>query len=120
MRGFAPEAQLAAIEHRWGGFYTRVTESVLAGRWKAEPTWGGIASGMVDIAAVDPGLPQAVQSGVQSRRAAIVAGTLKPFAAPLRDNAGTLRLASGALGDAQIKAMDWFVEGVIGTVPKSR
>jgi len=120
MHAFAPEAQLAAIEHRWGGFYTRVAESVLAGRWKAEPTWGGIASGMVDIAALDPALPKAVRSGVQSRRAAIVAGSLKPFAAPLRDNAGAVRLASGSLDDAQIKAMDWFVEGVVGTVPKAR
>jgi len=120
MHAFAPEAQLAAIEHRWGGFYTRVAESVLAGRWKAEPTWGGIASGMVDIAALDPALPEAVRSGVQSRRAAIVAGSLKPFAAPLRDNAGAVRLASGSLDDAQIKAMDWFVEGVVGTVPKAR
>jgi simple sugar transport system substrate-binding protein len=120
MHAFAPEAQLAAIEHRWGGFYTRVAESVLAGRWKAEPTWGGIASGMVDLAAVDPALPEAVRSGVQSRRTAIVAGSLKPFAAPLRDNAGVVRLATGSLDDAQIKAMDWFVEGVVGTVPKAR
>ena len=120
MRAFAPEAQLAAIEHRWGGFYTRVAESVLAGTWKPEPTWGGIASGMVDIAAVDPALPEATRRDLQSRRAAIVAGTLKPFAGPLRDNAGSLRLASGSLDDAAIKAMDWFVEGVVGTLPKRR
>jgi simple sugar transport system substrate-binding protein len=120
MRAFAPQAQLAAIEHRWGGFYTRVAESVLAGTWKPEPTWGGIASGMVDLAAVDPALPEAARSGVQGKRAAIVAGSLKPFAAPLRDNAGVVRLASGSLDDAQIKTMDWFVEGVVGTVPKAR
>ena len=119
MRAFAPEAQLAAIEHRWGAFYTRVAESVLAGTWKPEPTWGGIASGMVDIAAVDPALPEATRRELQSRRAAIVAGTLKPFAGPLRDNAGSLRLASGSLDDAAIKAMDWFVEGVVGTLPEA-
>ncbi len=120
MRAFAPDAQLAAIEHRWGRFYTRVAESVLAGTWKAEPVWGGIAGGMVDIAVLDPALPAGTRSGVLARREAIVAGTLKPFAAPLRDNAGGLRLASGSLDDAQIKAMDWFVEGVIGSVPKAR
>jgi len=120
MRAFAPEAQLAAIEHRWGAFYVRVAESVLAGTWKPEPTWGGIASGMVDIAAVDPALPEATRRDLQNRRAAIVAGTLKPFAGPLRDNAGSLRLASGSLDDAAIKAMDWFVEGVVGTLPKRR
>jgi simple sugar transport system substrate-binding protein len=120
MRAFAPEAQLAAIEHRWGAFYARVAESVLAGTWKPEPVWGGIAGGMVDIAAVDPALPEAARKGLQDRRAAIVAGTLKPFAAPLRDNAGRLRLAAGSLDDAAIKAMDWFVDGVVGTLPKGR
>ena len=120
MHAFAPDAQLAAIEHRWGGFYTRVAEGVLAGTWKPEPTWGGIASGMVDIAALDPALPKDVLAGVQSRRGAIVAGSLKPFAAPLRDNAGTVRLASGSLDDTRIKTMDWFVEGVVGTLPKGR
>ena len=69
MRAFAPEAQLAAIEHRWGAFYTRVAESVLAGTWKPEPTWGGIASGMVDIAARRPGAAgDAVRDGCSAAR----------------------------------------------------
>lgn len=120
MRAYAPDAQLAAIVHRWGGFYTQVAERVIAGRWSAEPVWGGIAGGMVDIAAVDPALPRDVSSGLATRRAAIVAGTFLPFAAPLRDNAGIVRLATGALDDERIKTMDWFVEGVVGSVPKSR
>ncbi len=120
MRAFAPDAQLAAIVHRWGGFYTRVAERVLDGSWRPEPVWGGIASGMVDIDAVDPTLAKEVFAGVQTRRAAIVAGKLLPFAAPLVDNAGATRLARGALADADIKAMDWFVAGVVGNVPKAR
>jgi len=120
MRAFAPDAQLCAIVHRWGGFYTRVAESVIAGTWTNAPVWGGIASGMVDIAAVDPKLPASVRAAVQSKRQAIVDGTFKPFSAPLVDNTGTLRLARGALDDAQIKTMDWFVEGVIGSVPAAR
>jgi basic membrane protein A len=117
MRAFAPDAQLAAIVHRWGGFYTRVAERVLDGSWRSEPVWGGIASGMVDIDAVDAKLAGDVRAGLQARRAAIVAGTLAPFAAPLVDNAGATRLARGALADADIKAMDWFVAGVVGAVP---
>jgi basic membrane protein A len=120
MRAFAPDAQLAAIVHRWGGFYTRVAERVIDGSWRPEPVWGGIASGMVDIDAVDPALAKELRAGLQTRRAGIVAGTLAPFAAPLVDNTGTTRLARGALGDADIKAMDWFVAGVVGNVPKAR
>jgi simple sugar transport system substrate-binding protein len=117
MRAFAPDAQLAAIVHRWGGFYTRIAQRVLDGSWRAEPVWGGIASGMVDIDAVDAKLAGDIRAGLQARRAAIVAGTLAPFAAPLVDNAGATRLARGALADADIKSMDWFVAGVVGAVP---
>jgi len=120
MRAFAPHAQLCAIVHRWGGFYTRVAESVIDGTWTNTPVWGGIASGMVDIAAVDPTLPASLRAAVQARRQAIVDGTLKPFAAPLIDNTGRLRLAHGALDDAQIKSMNWLVAGVVGSVPRSR
>ena len=120
MRAFAPDAQLAAIVHRWGGFYTRVARSVIDGTWRNEPVWGGIASGMVDIDALDSNVAADVRAGVQARRSSIVAGTLRPFAAPLVDNGGTTRLAHGALADAEIKKMDWFVAGVVGSVPKAR
>ncbi|MDQ2928317.1 MAG: BMP family ABC transporter substrate-binding protein [Pseudomonadota bacterium] len=120
MHAFAPDAQLCAVVHHWGGFYTRVAESVLAGTWKPESVWGGISSGMVDIAAIDPKLPSSVRATVLAKRQAIVDGAFKPFSAPLRDNAGKLRLASGSLDDAKIKTMNWFVEGVIGSVPAAR
>jgi len=120
MRAFAPDAQLVAIVHRWGGFYTRVARSVLDGTWQPTPVWGGVASGMVDVDAVATAVPADVRAGLAEKRAAIVAGKLVPFAAPLRDNEGTLRLARGALDDAQIKTMDWLVEGVVGSVPKAR
>ena len=120
MRAFAPDAQLVAIVHRWGGFYTRIAQSVLDGTWRPTPVWGGIASGMVDLDAIAPAVPADVRAGLAAKRAAIVAGQLVPFAAPLRDNAGTVRLARGALDDAQIKTLDWLVEGVVGSVPKAR
>jgi len=120
MRAFAPDAQLVAIVHRWGGFYTRVAQSVLDGTWQPTPVWGGIASGMVDVDAIAPVVAADVRAGLADKRAAIVAGKVVPFAAPLRDNAGTVRLARGALDDAQIKTMDWLVEGVVGSVPNAR
>jgi simple sugar transport system substrate-binding protein len=47
----------------------------------------------------------------------IVAGSFKPFAAPLADNEGHVRLTQGALDDAAIATMNWFVQGVVGTLP---
>ena len=118
MHAFAPDAQLAAVTHHWGGYYTQVVRSVLAGTWKAQAVWGGIGQGLVRLEGIDASVPGAVQAWVEARRKAIVAGSFKPFAAPLVDNEGHVRLARGALDDAAIGAMNWFVQGVVGSVPK--
>ncbi len=116
MRRHAPRAQLLAIEHRWGNFYTDQVRRRLAGRWVAAPTWGGIGSGMVDITAYDA-LPGPLQDALLVERRAIVEGRRAPFGGRLVDNAGVVRLEAGALPDDRIKTMDWLVEGVVGQLP---
>ena len=117
MRAFAPEAQLAAVTHHWGGYYTAVARAVLEGRWKPQPVWGGMKDGLVQLSAVAADVPAPVRSLVEARRQAIIAGSFQPFGAPLVDNEGRARLAQGALDDASIATMDWFVRGVVGSVP---
>jgi len=117
MRAFAPDAQLAAVVPDWTGHYIRSAQAVLDGRWRPRPVWGGMKDGMVQLIAIDPALPADIRKSVETRRAEIVAGRFKPFAAPLRDNAGTLRLDAGALDDSAIATMNWLVEGVVGTLP---
>jgi basic membrane protein A len=117
MHAFAPDAQLGAVTHHWGAYYTQVARALLDGTWSPKPVWGGIAQGFVDLTAFDPALPAAVRSRIEARRSAIVAGSFKPFSAPLVDNRGKVRLARGALDDRAIAAMNWFVEGVVGTAP---
>ena len=117
MRAFAPDAQLAAVTHHWGEHYTRVARSVIAGSWAAKPVWGGIKDGLVQLSAMNPAVPADVQALIEARRKAIVAGSFKPFAAPLADNEGHVRLTQGALDDGAIATMNWFVQGVIGSLP---
>jgi simple sugar transport system substrate-binding protein len=117
MARFAPKAQLAAVTHHWGGHYTRVAQAVLDGRWAPRPVWGGLQDGLVQLTALKPGLPAEVLAGLAQRQQAIMAGRLLPFAAPLVDNNGRTRLASGALDDAAIGQMDWLVQGVSGSLP---
>ena len=118
MHAYAPQAQLAAITLHWGAFYTQVARSVLDGTWKPTPVWGGLKDGMVKLSAIGAAVPASVQALVEARREAIVAGRFKPFSAPLVDNEGRVRLARGALDDASIATMNWFVRGVVGSVPK--
>jgi len=116
MSKFAPRAQLAAVTHHWGDYYTRVAREVIAGTWKARPVWGGIAQGMVQLSALDADLPASQVNAIDAARQSLLSGKVAVFAAPLTDNQGKPRLERGALTDDQIATMDWLVQGVVGSV----
>jgi len=118
MRAHAPNAQLAAVTADWSGYYSRVAQSAIAGSWRAQPMWGGIKDGMVKLAAVSPALPLAVRNELAAREKRLVAGQAGPFFGRLVDQAGQLRNERGVLTDEAIARMDWFVQGVSGTLPK--
>jgi simple sugar transport system substrate-binding protein len=117
MRAFAPDAQLAAVTHHWGGHYTRVAQSVLDGRWQPQPVWAGMKDGLVQLSAIDPAIPQALRAQLAAKRQAIVAGQFRPFSGRLLDNQGRERQAGGTMDDAAIANMNWLAAGVIGTLP---
>jgi len=118
MRAHAPNAQLAAVTADWGEYYTRVAQSVIAGTWRARPVWGGMQDGMVRLVALSPRLPPAVAKELAAREKLLVAGKAGPFVGRLIDQGGRLRQTSGSLADNEIARMDWFVQGVSGTLPK--
>jgi basic membrane protein A len=118
MRAHAPHAQLAAVTADWSGYYTRVAQSVIAGNWQAKPAWGGMRDGMVKLAALAPTLPAAVRKELAAREKLLIAGKAGPFMGRIVDQAGQLRNERGAMSDEAIARMDWFVQGVSGTLPK--
>ena len=118
MRRFAPDAQLTAVTHQWGPYYTSVARAVLQGRWEAKPVWGGMKDGFVVLAPFHPDVPAAVAKAVRAREADIVAGRFHPFSGRLVDQSGRERQAGGTMSDCALATMNWFVAGVVGTLPK--
>ncbi len=119
MRFAAPDAQLLAVTHHWGDYYTRRARQVLDGSWKPEPFWGGVREGMVKVAHFGPQVPAAVREEVLARQRDIAAGRLNPFAGPIQDNRGRTVVPAGqSLSDEQILAMDFLAAGVQGTLGK--
>jgi basic membrane protein A len=122
MRKVAPDAQLVAVTHQWGGYYTQRAKAVLDGSWKSGNLWGGVKEGMIRVGDFGTKVPKAVQDEVLARQKDIAAGKLQPFralAADVRDNEGHVVIAKGAqLGDEQILKMNWLVEGVQGRVTR--
>jgi basic membrane protein A and related proteins len=118
MSTHAPNAQLAAVTADWSGYYTRVAQTVMAGTWRAQPVWGGIKDGMVKLAALSPSVPATVRKELAAREKLLLTGKAGPFTGRLVDQAGSVRQQGGTMSDAEIARMDWFVQGVSGTLPK--
>jgi simple sugar transport system substrate-binding protein len=121
MRKVAPDAQIVAVTHQWGDYYTRRARAVLDGTWKTGNVWGGVKEGMIRVGDFGPKVPKAVQDEVLARQKDIAAGKLHPFHAvrAVRDNEGKEVIGAGkTLGDAEILSMNFLVEGVQGRISR--
>ncbi|MEP6966377.1 MAG: BMP family ABC transporter substrate-binding protein, partial [Polaromonas sp.] len=121
MRKFAPDAQLLAVTHQWGSYYTRRAKAVLDGSWKTGSLWGGVKEGMICVDSFGPKVPNKVVDEVLARQRDIASGKLHPFRAraELLDNEGREVLAAGqTLSDEQILGMNFLVQGVQGKLNK--
>lgn len=118
MSKFGPKAFLTAPVWNWGPMYVYLAKQVEAGTFKGEDLWWGMDRGVVDIAPLGSMVPDAVKSMVTTKRSAILAGKFNEFAGPIKDQTGKVRVPAGsALSDSAQLSMNWFVEGVVGTVP---
>ena len=113
MRKFGPAAQLTAIVNNWSDYYIGRVQAVLDDSWKSQAVWGGIKSGMVQIAPYGPKVTPDAMAAADKVKSAIADGSLHPFAGPLKDQKGAERVAAGAVApDAELLKMDWYVPGV--------
>lgn len=120
MRAIAPDAQLLAVRHEWGGYYTQRVKLLLEGLWTSGRVWGGIQDGMIRVGDFGRKVPKAVQEEVLARQRELANGRLNPFYAKhqVRNNQGQPVIAAGqVLNDAEISQMNWLVEGVVSKLP---
>ncbi|MFP5391061.1 MAG: BMP family ABC transporter substrate-binding protein [Gammaproteobacteria bacterium] len=119
MTRFAPKAHLTAAVNHWGGFYTDTAKAVLAGTWKPAEVKGGLANDMIRLTPLNKSVPADAVKAFEAKKAAIAAGSFAPFQGPLKDQTGAQRVAAGpGPSIKELMAMNWFVQGVEGTLPK--
>ena len=118
---------LAIPVYDWGRIYSSLARSVLQGNWKddgAEPAravnyWWGLSSDAIDIVMsedVDSGLRRLVELV----KAHIREGAFWPFEGLMRDQAGVARCpADGRLSPADVIAMNWLTDNVVGGFPET-
>jgi basic membrane protein A len=117
MRKIGPDAQIIAVTHQWGDYYTARVKAAMQGTWKSGTVWGGVKDGMIRVGDFGPKVTKPVQDEILAKQKALGTGKLMPFAGPITDNEGKLVLPAGqSLSDAQILNMNYLVQGVQGRV----
>jgi simple sugar transport system substrate-binding protein len=120
MSSFGKKAQLSGTTEDWSGYYIAETKMVLDGTWTGNRhTRWGLKEGLVVMAPLNPDIPPAAVKVFEDTKAKLIAGTLNPFAGPIKDNTGKEMVAAGAvMPDATFSSLNWYVEGIEGSVPK--
>ncbi len=118
MIAFAPDNQMTAIVDDWSSYYVARTKAVLDGTWKSEDAWGGFAAKMVKMAPYT-NLPDDVVEMAETTQAKITSGELLPFAGPVKDQAGEVKIPEGeSAPEGMLLGMNWYVQGVDDTLPQ--
>jgi simple sugar transport system substrate-binding protein len=120
MKKFGPNAQLGACVSNWGVYYTHLVDQMMAGTWNNSPVWWGLKEKAIDLADINTdAVSPAAQKALSQKRDDIISGKFNPFAGPIMDQSGAVKVAAGkSLSDPELLRLNWFVQGVDGSLPK--
>ncbi|MBA1272342.1 BMP family ABC transporter substrate-binding protein [Stutzerimonas azotifigens] len=118
MAHFGPKAVLTSIVNDWGPHYTKSAEAVMAGTWKSDDFWGGLAEDTISLPISDL-VPADVKTEAEALIASIRSGEFHPFTGPIKDQAGTVRIPEGqAASNQELASMNYYVQGIKADIPK--
>ena len=120
MSSFGKKAQLTGSTENWAPYYIAETKKVLDGSWTGNRhTRWGLKEGLVVMAPLNADVPPAVVKVFEDKKAALISGTLNPFAGPIKDNTGAELVPPGkTLEGADFSSLNKYVAGIEGSVPK--
>jgi len=114
----APKAILASTTPVWGPYYERMIQAALDGKPLQAPVFGGFKEGMVDVVGINSAVPAATVAQVNKLKGEMTAGKFNVFAGPVKAQDGTVKVPAGRnMSDEELNGINWFIEGVNGTVP---
>lgn len=118
MSKYGKDAHLTATTHHWGDYYTQAAQKALAENGMAESIWGGIKDGFIDLAPINPVVPQATQDKVAALKQQIKDGSFHPFTGPIVAQDGKEVLPAGQpMSDEALGQMNYYVKGVSSKMP---
>ena len=119
MAAYKPSPRVSSIIDNWAPYYIKRVGEMLDGTYAQTDTWAGIKDGEVEIGEITEAVPADVKAAAEGVRDAIAAGTLHPFTGPINKQDGSVWLTEGQTApDGDLLGMGFYVEGIVGDIPK--
>jgi len=123
-RDLAPDGWLTGSVWNWGPLYVDMVRTVAAGGFAQSPYASryraGIRDGTVRLASFGPAATATIRRRVMATYGKLRAGQLEPFAGPVRDQRGRLRIRGPQPSVTTLEETDFLVSGVVGTTSPGR
>ncbi|NTW72638.1 MAG: BMP family ABC transporter substrate-binding protein [Eubacteriaceae bacterium] len=115
-----PKAYLTAPLWNWGIYYVKAVQEVIDGTWTNTPYWGGMDEEIVGLDTLTALAPEGAQAKVDEAQKKIISKEWDVFTGPIKNQTGEVVVKEGdKMLDQDMLSFDWFVEGVVGTIPAS-
>jgi basic membrane protein A len=117
----APKGWLTGACLDWGPFYLKIAKQVKNHSWQPLTFTNGMVDGegYIKLASFGRVVPPAVKIETLAKQKLLETGKFVIFSGPLKDRDGKLRIAAGKkLEISELAQMNWFVQGVHGSLPK--
>lgn len=120
----APQGYLTGAEWDWSSIYTGLAQDIVAGKTLMDGSIphilrGGLADNFCKLSPYGPAVSDEAKADADAALAAIKSGELVIYDGPLMTNNGTEVLGASAqlkIDDIELEKMDYFVEGVMGSI----
>jgi simple sugar transport system substrate-binding protein len=118
MSKYGPRAHLTSTTHHWGDYYVQTIKQVQEGSWSPVSVWGGYPRGMIKLAPLNDIIPEALQNRIRTMESQLRERSLHPFAGPVVDQSGSIIVPEGKnMTDDELNKMNYYLQGVVSTIP---
>lgn len=122
----APNGWLTGAVWNWAPVYTDIVQTAVDGKFTGSKYNANFRVGYKTginpfvMAPYGPGVDAETKAAITAAQAVIALPNGSPFVGPVKDQSGAERIPAGTTPDyAAIEKMDYFVDGVVGDLPKS-
>ena len=111
----APNAWLTGASWNWGPIIAEIVGEIRSGVYQSSIMLAGLEAGWVKLAPFGSSVSDDVRQVVLDTVEGLRDGSIEPFAGPVSDQNGNIRIPAGAIPtDIELQTLDWLVEGITG------